>query len=162
MTTTETTESPFNKARHKLTKARTELIGQLAKFSSDELVRHPIADELSPLELAHYVYIVDGFGLEQMKLVQDEANPLVADIDEHASQLKKEIEEATSLEAVLAGMAARREEIFEYLFNLPEEAWTRPFRHPHWGEREFYEMVNMLAQHDQQQTQQLSKLKGTL
>ncbi len=161
MTTTETTESSFNKARHKLTKARIELMGQLAKFSSDELVQHPIAGELSPLELAHYVYIADGFGLEQMKVVQTEANPVVADIDEHAPQLKKELEEATSLEAVLAGMAARREEIFEYLFNLPEEAWARPFRHPHWGERKFYEMVNMLASHDQQQAQQLSKLRAT-
>ncbi|HEX6483492.1 MAG TPA: DinB family protein, partial [Ktedonobacteraceae bacterium] len=68
-------------------------------------------------------------------------------------------EPPASLDAVLAGMAARREELFEYLASLPADAWERPFRHPKWGERKFYQLVNVLPLHDQMHAQQLANLK---
>ncbi len=159
---TETTEGSYSKARRKLVAARLELMGQLAKFAPDELTQHPIAEEFSPLQLAHYVYIADGFGLEQIKLVQSEDNPLIADLNEHVPQLMQEIEEPTSFDAVFAGMTARREEIFEYLSGLPEAAWNRPYSNAHGEEQLFPELVTMLALHDQQQAQQLVKLKDAM
>jgi hypothetical protein len=160
--TTETTENSFNKARRKLVTARIEFIGQLAKFSTDELELRPIEDEWSPLQLAHHVYIAEGMVLEQLKLVQNEENPLVVNVSEQAPRVTETSEPPVSLEAVLSGMAARREEVFEYLAALPEDAWMRPFRRTEGEDRKFYQMVNILALHDQQHAQQLAKIKAAL
>ena len=152
-------ESPFEKVRRKMVAARIEFMGQLAKFSKDELRREPADGEWSPLRLAHHLYIADGLALEQMRRIQDEENPLIIDIEEESPYLARTSEPPVSLDAVLAGMAARREEILEYLSSLPAVAWERPFRHQKWGELKFYQMVNILYTHDQQHAQQLAAIK---
>ncbi len=162
MTISETTESAYSKARRTLVAARLELMGQLAKFSPDELTRKPISGEFSPLQLAHYVYIADGFGLEQIKRVRTEDDPLIPDLNESALQLMQEIEEPTSLDAVFAGMTARREEIFEYLASLHEAVWSRRYHNAQGEEHLFPELVSMFALHDRQQAQQLIKLKEAM
>src|SRR6266700_7233341 len=108
-------ENPYEKVRRKMVAARIEFMAQLAKFSKDELRKQPTAGEWSALELAHHLYIADGLALEQMKLVQNEENPVVVATEEETPRLTRSSEPPASLEAVLAGMAARREEIFEYL-----------------------------------------------
>lgn len=155
-----TLENPFEKVRPKMVAARIEFMGQLAKFSSDELTRQPDGDEWSPLQLAHHLYIADGLALEQMQLVQDEDNPLVVDVTEEAPSRTRSSEPPASLEAVLAGMAARREELFEYLASLPADAWERPLRHPNWGQLKFYQLVNVLPTHDHMHAQQLTEIKA--
>ncbi len=155
-----TLENPFEKVRPKMVTARIEFMGQLAKFSNDELTRQPAGDEWSPLQLAHHLYIADGLALEQMQLVQDEDNPLVADVSEEAPSRTRSSEPPVSLDAVLAGMAARREELFEYLASLPANAWERPFRHPNWGQLKFYQLVNVLPTHDRMHAQQLTEIKA--
>lgn len=161
--TEEITESSFDKARRKLVMTRIELIGQLAKFSKDELTQHPVEGEWSPVQIAHHVYITEGLALEQIHRVQDEDNPFVPDISADSPQQVRELAEApASLEAILTGIAARREELFEYLSSLPEDTWTRPFRHEKWGDRKFYQLVNVLPIHDQQHTQQLAAIKAAL
>lgn len=155
-----TLENPFEKVRPKMVAARIEFMGQLAKFSSDELTRQPDGDEWSPLQLAHHLYIADGLALEQMQLVQDEDNPLVVDVTEEAPSRTRSSEPPASLEAVLAGMAARREELFEYLASLPADAWERPLRHPNWGQLKFYQLVNVLPAHDRMHAQQLTEIKA--
>ena len=163
MTTTEKTERSFDKARRKLVAARIELMGQLAKFSTDELTQHPIEGEWSALQIGHHIYITEGLALEQMKRVQSEDNPFVADVSADAPQQLLEIAEPpASLEAILTGLAARREELFEYLSNLSEESWKRPFHHAQWGDKQFYQFVNVLPIHDQQHVQQLAKIKAEL
>ncbi|GAC1435505.1 MAG: hypothetical protein PVS3B3_29500 [Ktedonobacteraceae bacterium] len=160
---TETTESSFDKARRKLVAARIELMGQLAKFSQDELTQSPIEGEWSALQIAHHTYITEGLVLEQMKRVQREDNPLIADVSADSPQQQLELTEApASLEAILTGLAARREELFESLSTLSEDAWNRPFQHAKWGNRKFYQLVNVLPIHDQQHTQQLAKMKDEL
>jgi uncharacterized damage-inducible protein DinB len=157
-----TLENPFDKVRRKMVAARIEFMGQLAKFGSDELTRSPTEGEWSALQLAHHLYIADGLALEQMQIVQNEDNPLIIASEEEAPRQTRASEPAVSLEAVLAGMAARREEIFEYLSDLPADAWERPFRHPSWGERKFYQLVNVLPLHDQMHAQQLSEIKAAI
>ncbi len=157
-----TLENPFEKARGKMVAARIELMSHLAKFSHDELRRAPAPGEWSALDIANHVYIADGLALEQMRQVQEEENPLVADVSEEAPRLTRESEPPPSLEAALSGMAARREEIFEYLRTLAPDAWERPFRHPTWGQLKFYQMVNILYQHDKLHAQQLADLKVAL
>ena len=152
-------ENPYEKVRRKMVAARIEFMAQLAKFSKDELRKQPTAGEWSALELAHHLYIADGLALEQMKLVQNEENPMVVATEEETPRLTRSSDPPASLEAVLAGMAARREEIFEYLAALPVEAWERPFRHPDWGQRKFYQLVNVLPFHDQMHAQQLAAMK---
>src|SRR5437660_12023512 len=125
-----TLENPFEKVRHKMVAARIEFIGQLAKFSHDELTQQPAEGEWSALQLAHHVYIADGLALEQMQIVQSEDNPLIVATEDETPRLTRASEPPASLDAVLAGMAARREELFEYLAGLPADAWERPFRHP--------------------------------
>ncbi len=152
-------ENPYEKVRRKMVAARIEFMAQLAKFSKDELRKQPTAGEWSALELAHHLYIADGLALEQMKLVQNEENPMVVATEEETPRLTRSSDPPASLEAVLAGMAARREEIFEFLAALPVEAWERPFRHPDWGQRKFYQLVNVLPFHDQMHAQQLAAMK---
>ncbi len=153
-------ENPFDKVRHKMVTARIEFMGQLAKFSNDELTREPGGDEWSPLQLAHHLYIADGLALEQMQIVQNEDNPLVANLDEETPRLTLASEPPASLNVVLAGMAARREELLEYLASLPADAWERPFRHPNWGQLKFYQLVNVLPAHERTHAQQLTEIKA--
>lgn len=157
-----TLENPFEKVRQKMVAARLEVMSQLAKFGHDELTFSPTPGEWSALLLAYHMYVADGLALEQMRLVQEEENPLVADLAEETPRQTRATEPPASLEAVLGGMAARREEIFEYLSSLPPTAWERPFRHPQWGQLKFYQMVNILPQHDQIHAKQLAELKAAI
>ena len=118
-----TIEDPFEKIRPKLVSARIEFMSQLAKFSHDELTRQFTDEEWSPVQLANHLYISDGLALEQMQQIQSEDNPLLADTSQVAPRLTREAAAPASLEAVLSGMAARREEIFAYLSTLPSECW---------------------------------------
>jgi hypothetical protein len=142
--------------------ARIEFMAQLAKFSAEEQTYRPAEGEWSPLEIAYHLYITDGLMLEQMQQIQREENPLVIAISEEAPRLTRESQPPSSLDAVLAGMAARREELFEYLASLPIAAWERPFRHPHRGDLKFYQLVNILPQHDQLHAAQLAAIREHL
>lgn len=155
-----TVESSFEKVRRKMVAARIEFMGQLAKLSKKELTQPCSDNEWSPLQLAYHLYIADGLILEQMRRVQNEDNPLLEDLKKEVPRVTCSEEPPVSLDAVLAGLAARREEIFEYLSGLSEEAWVRPFRHPEWGERKFYQLVNSLPLHDQEHARQLAALKA--
>jgi hypothetical protein len=157
-----TTESSFEKARRKMVAARIEFMSQLAKFNKRELTQQFTTEEWSPLQLAHHLSITDGLVLEQMQRVQNEDNPQIPDTSQLAPQMTRASESPVSLDAVLAGMAARREELFEYLSDLSAEAWSRPLQHAAWGQLKFYQFVNVLPQHDQQHAQQLANIKARL
>jgi len=153
-------EKPFKKVRPKMVAARLQFIGQLATFRNDEITREPDEDEWSPLQLANHLYVADGLALEQMQMVQNEDNPLIIDVREEAPRRTRSSETPVSLDAVLAGMAARREELYEYMAILPVDAWERPFRHPDWGQLKFYQLVNVLPAHDRTHAQQLTNIKA--
>jgi len=155
-----TLENPFEKVRFKMVTARLEFIGQLATFSNNEITREPGEDEWSPLQLANHLYIADGLALELMQVVQNEDNPLVSDLEEETPRRTRSAELPVSLDAVLAGMAARREELYKYMTTLPIDAWERPFRHPSWGQLKFYQLVNSLPAHDRTHAQQLTNIKA--
>lgn len=155
-----TLENPFEKVRRKMVDARIEFMGQLAKFNNQELTRQPAEGEWSPLQLAYHLYIADGLALEQMQLVQNEDNPVIIAPEEETPRRTRASAPPASLDAVLAGMAARREELFEYLASLPADAWERPFRHSKWGQLKFYQLVNILPQHDKTHAQQLTEIKA--
>jgi hypothetical protein len=157
-----TLENPFEKVRPKMVAARLELISHLAKFKHDELTFSPAPGEWSALEIAYHTYISDGLALDQLQQVQNEDNPLIPALEEEARQMTRASEPPVSLEAVLGGMAARREELFEYLSSLAPDAWERPLRHPTWGELKFYQMVNLLPPHDQIHARQLADLKTVI
>lgn len=157
-----TLENPFEKVRSKLVSARIELISQLAKFEHAALTLTSTPDEWSALEIAHHVYVTDGLALDQLRMIQAEENPLILALEEEAPRRTRASELPGSLEAVLFGMAARREDLFEYLSTQPAATWERPFRHPRWGQLQFYQLVNILPQHDQAHTRQLAELKAAL
>lgn len=156
-----TVESSFERARHKMVAARIEFMSQLARFSKDELTRQP-ADEgaWTPLQVAYHLYLADGLALEQLRRVQNEENPQLTNVADEVPHLVPSEQLPASLDVVLAGMAARREEIFKYLAQLPSEAWERPFSTKGLGERTFSQLVNMLPIYDQQHAQQLAMLKA--
>ena len=154
-----TLDNPYEKVRSKMVVARLEFLSQLATFRNDEITREPGENEWSPLQLANHLYVADGLALEQMQIVQNEDNPLILDDGEEAPRRTRASEMPVSLDAVLAGMAARREELYEYMANLPVDAWERPFRHPSWGQLKFYQLVNVLPAHDRTHAQQLTDIK---
>src|SRR5258708_12627206 len=77
-----TVENPYEKVRSKMVTARIEFMGQLAKFSPNELGKQPGIGEWSPLQLAYHLYIADGLALEELKHIQDEDNPLIVATEE--------------------------------------------------------------------------------
>ena len=96
-----TVENPFDKVRPKLVAARIEFMGQLAKFSSEELTRNPVGeDEWTPLQLAYHLYVADGLALETMEKIQDEDNPLIEDLGEETPRRTREAEPPSSLDVV--------------------------------------------------------------
>lgn len=154
-------ENPFDKVRRKMVAARLEFMGQLAKFSSEELARNPMGeDEWTPLQLAYHLYVADGLALEVLQKIQTEDNPLVEDLAEETPRRTREAEPPSTLDAVLGGMVARREELFQYLSELPDDAWERPLRHPTFGPLKFYQIVNVLPAHDKLHAQQLADIKA--
>jgi hypothetical protein len=156
-----TVENPFDKVRRKMVAARIEFMGQLAKFSSEELARNPTGeDEWTPLQIANHLYISDGLALEILQKVQNEDNPLVEDLTVETPRLTRNAEPPASLDAVMGGMAARREEIFQYLSELSNDAWERPARHPSFGQVKFYQLVNILPAHEKIHAQQLADIKA--
>lgn len=158
-----TVENPFDKVRHKMVAARIEFMGQLAKFSSEELAQNPAGEEeWTPLQLAYHLYIADGLALETLQQIQSEDNPLIEDLGKETPRRTRAAEPPASLDAVLAGMAARREEIFQYLSELPDDAWERPLRHPTFGQIKFYQVVNVLPAHDKTHAQQLADIKAAI
>lgn len=156
-----TVSSPFEKVRSKMVAARIECMGQLAKFSTEQLAQRPTENDWSALHIAYHLYVTDGLALEMIRRIQAEENPLISDLRQDAPRATA-ADDPQTLDVILAGMAARREEIFQFLSELPDEAWERPYRHPEWGERKFFQLLNGLAQHDQQHAQQLAALKTQL
>src|SRR5260370_3586594 len=98
------------------------------------MIRRPPRSTLFPYTtlFRSHLYIADGLALEQMQTVQNEDNPLLTAADEEAPRRTRASKPPASLDAVLAGMAARREAIFEYLAALPADVRARAFRHPTW------------------------------
>src|SRR5260221_4413645 len=139
-----TLENPFEKVRRKMVEARVEFLGQLAKFSASELAMQPGEDEWSPLQLAYHLYIADGLALEQFQAVQNEDNPLLMAADEEAPRRTRASKSPASLDAVQAGMPARRAEVFEYLAALPADNWEQRFRHPMCGQLQLHHLLHML------------------
>lgn len=154
-------EKPFDKVRRKLVAARVEFMGQLAKFSSEELARTPVdEDEWTPLQIANHLYIADGLALEAFQKIQNEDDPFIEDLGEETPRRTRAAEPPASLDAVLGGMAARREEIFQYLSELSDDAWERPLRYASFGPLKFYQLVNILPTHEKMHAQQLADIKA--
>ncbi|GHO43961.1 DinB family protein [Ktedonospora formicarum] len=161
MVVEEEQQHPFETVRGRLVSARVTFLGQLAKFNKDELAALFGKGTLSPLQIAYHLYMIEGLTLVQLRLVQAEENPLleISEIEEQPTQASATPDSSTTLDAVMAGMAAQREELFSWLSTLPSEAWTRPFRHPRWGQLKFHQLVQSLIEHDQHHAQQLACLK---
>src|SRR5260370_16840204 len=123
-------DEAVGKVGGKMVEARVEFMGQVAKFSAGELAMQPGEDEWSPLRLAHHLYIADGLALEQMQTVQNEDNPLLTAADEEAPRRTRASKPPASLDAVLAGMSAPREEIFHYSASTPSPVLATPTPHP--------------------------------
>ena len=154
-------ENPFDRVHRKMVAARVEFMGQLAKFSSEEVTLNPVGeDEWTPLQIAYHLYIADGLAMEVFQKIQNEENPLVEDLAVETPRRTREAEPPASLDAVLGGMAARREEIFQYLSELPNDAWERPVRHSTFGPLKFYQVVNILPAHEKMHAQQLADIKA--
>jgi hypothetical protein len=156
-----TLENPFAKARPHMVAARLEVLSQLARFAPGELTLKASQDAWSALELAHHIYITDGLFLQALQEVQQIDNPHIPEIAA-TPQSTHEAEPPVSFEAVLSGMAARREEIFEFLQALPPEAWERPLHYAQAGQLQFYQLVNQMPLHDQEHARQLASLKEAI
>jgi hypothetical protein len=155
-------DHPFEQLRRKLVAARIEFMGQLARFSKAEIAKHISKDEWSPLQVAHHLYVTDGCSLEHLKRVQEEDCPQISGAKDTVTEQIDQAEPPITLDAVLAGMAARREAIFEYLSQVPAEAWERPFQHSVWGELTFKQLVEMLPRHDLEHAEQLADIRAKL
>jgi hypothetical protein len=154
-----TEESAFTRAQRKMLAARIEFLAALARVRLAELSITPTEGELSPLQIAYHLSITDGLALEQMRRIQEEDNPQIVNITEIAPQILTNSSSPLSLAAVLATMTAQREAIFRYLSNLPEMAWERSFQQEQWGQRKFYQFVNMLPLQDKMATRQLGTIR---
>ncbi len=152
-------DGTFDRVRRRMVAARVEFLSQLAVFSREELVGQLHASEQSPVHVCYLLYTVDSIALEQMHRVQSEENPLLENIMQQIPLMESAPPSSPTIEFVLSIMAARREEMFEFLSHLPPEAWERPFRYDGGGEHTFSQLVSMLPLYDQQHTRQLLAIK---
>jgi DinB superfamily len=156
-------EHPFAHIRRKMVMARIEFMSRLAAFNHDQLQQSLSEDGWSPLHAAYHLYVIDGIALQQMQSVEKEDNPLLMNfIEESLAPVEHVNIEAFSLESVLAGMAARREELFSYLSTLPAASWERHFHLSDTEQRTLYQLVSMLPLHDQQHARQLAMMKARM
>jgi hypothetical protein len=156
-----TVEKPYDKVRRKMVAARLEFMEQLAKFDNEELTSNPQGeDEWTPLQVAYHLYVADGLALEVLQKIQHEDNPFIEDLGEENPRRTREAEPPTSLDAVMGGMVARREELFQYLSELPDDTWERPLRYATFGPLKFYQIVNILVAHEKMHAQQLADIKA--
>jgi hypothetical protein len=153
-------ESVFARAQRKLVAARIEFLASLAHVQPADLSITPTEEEWSPLQIAYHLSITDGLALEQMRRIQEEENPQIVNIAEIAPHILTSSSNSLSLASVLATMTTQREAIFRYLSNLPEAAWERSFQQEQWGQRKFYQFVNMLPLQDKMATRQLGTLRN--
>ena len=155
-------KSSFVRAQRKMIAARIEFLVALARIQPADLSIAPTEEEWSPLQIAYHLSITDGLALEQMRRIQEEENPLIINIAEIALQVLPNDATPPSLASILATMTAQREAIFRYLSNLPETAWERTFQQEQWGQRKFYQFVNLLPLQDKMATRQLGTLSNRL
>jgi hypothetical protein len=153
-------ERPFFHVRRKMVVARIEFISRLAAFNKKQLVQPCSDNTLSPLSIAYHLYEVDGLALQHMRVVLAEDDPLLSNVMDVPLALAETKCEMNSLDAVLAAMAARREELFIFLAALPPSSWLRPFHFADSQQRTLYQLVSMLPLHDQQHARQLAMLKA--
>ena len=154
----ELSQHTYEGLRQEFVTARINFMVQLAKFAQDELVRQPGENEWSALQVALHLSIVDGLALEEMQRVQQEENYLIIRFEEIAPRMTYEAALPASLDSVLAEMAAKREEIFAFLQQLPEAAWERLCRYAGMGQLTFAQFLDGLVQHDHLHTEQLAKI----
>jgi hypothetical protein len=162
-------ENPFISVRRKLVVARIEFMGRLAAFTREQLSHAVTENGYSPLHIAHHLYMIDGLVGQQMHIVQKEENPCIVNPIElpidyfPVTSIENVPDPATlTLEAILARMTARREEIFTYLAALPTPAWERTFHFAEPAPLHFYQLINLLSLHDQQHARQLATMKARL
>ncbi len=148
----------FEQIRRRMTAARIAFIGRLAKFNRAELSQMPADGSWSPLQIAYHLYLADGRALAQMQRVQSEVDPHFTDTD-YTLPSPVAVEPELTLEMVLAGLAARREEIFEFLATLTSDSWQRPYHNCSDEQCSFLQLVDELPAHDEEHTQQLLTLK---
>jgi hypothetical protein len=153
-----TEKSAFARAQRKMVAARIEFLAALARMGPAELSITPTEEEWSPLQIAYHLSITDGLALEQMRRIQEEDNPQIVNIAEIALHPLTSSSSSLSLPSILAAMTAQRKAIFRYLSRLPETAWERSFQQEQWGQRKFYQFVNMLPLQDKMATRQLGTL----
>ena len=155
-----TENSAFARAQRKMVAARIEFLAALARVQATELCSVPPGEEWSPLQIAYHLAITDGLALEQMRRIQEEENPYIINITEITPHVSKSILSSLSLASVLTTMTAQREATFCYLSSLSETAWERSFQHEQWGQRKFYQFVNLLSLHDKMATRQLETIQN--
>jgi hypothetical protein len=153
-----TEESAFVRVQRKMVAARIEFLAILARFQPAELFIAPAGEEWSPLQIAYQLSITDSLALEQMRFIQEEEHPQIVNIAELVPHITSSISSSLSLASVLATMTAKREAIYRYLSDLPDAAWERSFHQEQWGERKFYQFVNLLPLHDKMAMRQLETI----
>jgi hypothetical protein len=151
-------KSAFARAQRKMVAARIEFLAALARMQPAEHSITPTEEEWSPLQIAYHLSITDGLALEQMRRIHEEENPQIVNIAEIAPHIFTSSSSSPSLASILETMTAQRKAIFRYLSGLPETAWERTFQQEQWGQRKFYQFVNMLPLQDKMATRQLGTL----
>ena len=152
-------KSAFARAQRRMVAARIEFLAALARIQPADLSIVPIEEEWSPLQIVHHLSVTDSLALEQMRRIQEEESSQIVNIAEVALNILTNSSSSLSLASLLATMTAQREAIFLYLFNLPEAAWERSFQQEQWGQRKFYQFVNMLPLQDKMATRQLETIR---
>jgi DinB superfamily len=153
-----TEERAFVRVQRKMIAARIEFLATLARFQPAELSIAPFKEEWSPLQITYHLSVIDGLALEQMRIIQGEDSPQIVNIADLVPDIPANNSSSLSLTAILATMTARREAIFRYLSELPETAWERSFQQEQWGQRKFYQFVNLLPLHDKMAIHQLEAI----
>jgi DinB superfamily len=149
------------KGRHdtlaRIAAAPARLSKALKAFTSDALRRQPEPGKWSPIEIACHLRDVDQLFAERVTKTAFSDRPAFWMMDNGILADKLGYRDADAT-AVLKEHRRRREDLASLLRSLPHGSWQRTGRHPERGEITIGQLVEILANHDDEHLTQLEAM----
>jgi hypothetical protein len=130
-----------------LHEAAEELQSQLLGLSEEDLCRRPAPGEWSLKEIAAHIRDAEACFLERLRLIADQDEPDLPDIDVDAYVPERDYQ-TLDLYEVLQEFAQLRQRSSSLLWTLEPSEWEREWLHPYRGRLSIMQVARDMNEHD--------------
>jgi hypothetical protein len=141
-----------------LHEAAEELQSQLLGLSEEDLCRRPAPGEWSLKEIAAHIRDAEACFLERLRLIVDQDEPDLPDIDVDAYVLERDYQ-TLDLYEVLQEFAQLRQRSSSLLWSLEPSEWEREGLHPYRGRLSIMQVARDMNEHDLGHLWQVRRLR---